>query len=170
MEGKLATRDSSGQSIPEEIREKFKNTVLKNEKGELLSVFHWTPKIFEIFAYGDIGFHFGTYEAALGRRTGKSEQLESDIVKDVYGNIRNPIFLEDRGCWVAYSIATQLFSRGLISYETLAEKQRCSRRSKGKYVALNFACIKKILIIDLNALDKLMFVCYNRLTNSSSQR
>lgn len=149
LEGKLATRDSSGRSVPEEIREKFKNTVLKNEKGELLSVFHWTPKIFEIFAYGDIGFHFGTYEAALGRRTGKSEQLESDIVKDAYVNIRNPIFLEDRGCWDAYSIATQLFSRGLISYETLSQLSRTKGYLEEGYSLEATKAIRKILS-DLN--------------------
>ena len=39
-----------------EVEEKFKNTVLKNKNVELLSVFHWTDKIFDTFKFGDVGF------------------------------------------------------------------------------------------------------------------
>ena len=35
--GKLADRDSSNRRLPEEIKERFKDTVLKNEDGELLA-------------------------------------------------------------------------------------------------------------------------------------
>jgi hypothetical protein len=143
LEGKLADRDSSGRRIPKEIREQFKNTALKNEKGELLSVFHWTNKIFVVFKYGDVGYHFGIYEAALDIR--KSKEIGADRVKEVYLNIKKPIFLEDFGSWDAYSIATQLWQRDLIDYDTILQLQRTRGYVDGVYDSEASKAIRKVL-------------------------
>ena len=145
LEGKLADRDSSGRRIPKEIKEKFRDTVLKNENGELLSVFHWTSKVFEVFAYGDIGFHFGTYDAAMDRRKGKSFENGADRVKEVYLNITNPIFLEDFGNWDCSAIASQLWEKGLISNSDLARLQRTKGYTDGRYSDDASKAIRKIL-------------------------
>ncbi|MBQ2877001.1 MAG: hypothetical protein IJE25_08320 [Clostridia bacterium] len=145
LEGKLADRDSSGRNIPKQIKEKFKNTVLKNENGELLSAFHWTNNIFDTFKYGEAGFHFGTYQAALDRRIAKSHKLGADRVKEVYLNIKNPVFLEDFGFWDASAIAPQLWEKGLISIAELTHLQRTKGYTDGEYNDEASKAIRKIL-------------------------
>jgi len=63
LTGKTADTDASGRILTTDIKEKFKDSIFKNEKGELLSLYHWTASEFTDFAYGDVGFHFGTEKA-----------------------------------------------------------------------------------------------------------
>lgn len=144
-EGKLADRDSNGRIVPQEIKEKFKNTALKNENGELLSLYHWTNANFTEFKIGDIGFHFGTYEAALDRRSSKNKAINADWVKDVYLNIKNPIFLDDYGFWDASAIAPQLWEQGLINYDELVRLQRTKGYINGEYTDEANKAVRKIL-------------------------
>ncbi len=145
LEGKLAERDSSGRILPQEIKERFKDTVLKNEDGELLSVFHWTSNTFDNFEYGDVGFHFGTYEAALDRRTGKSYEKGADRLKEVYLNIEKTVFLEDLGYWDCSTIALQLWEKGLISQADLTRLQRTKGYVDGEYNDEASKAMRKIL-------------------------
>ena len=82
--------------MPSNILRTFKDTIFTDEKGSLLVLYHCTANKFKVFALGDIGFHFGTYASAYGRRDGKAEaQIGADLVKEVYLNIKKPILLQD---------------------------------------------------------------------------
>lgn len=143
--GKLADTDANGRKLSQDIQDRFKNTILKNENGELLSVYHWTPNSFDIFAKGDVGFHFGTYDAALDRRKGKPEsQIGLDIVKEAYLNIRNPIFLEDISTWDAVEISYQLWERGLISSIERNRLQHTRGANYGEYDDEASIAIRKV--------------------------
>jgi hypothetical protein len=88
-----------------------------------------------VFARGDIGFHFGIYEASIDRRESKTkEKRGADIVKEVYLNITNPILLDDFGGeWDASLIAYQLWERGFITLEQQAKINRMGGASYGDY-------------------------------------
>lgn len=87
----------------------------------MLSLFHWTPNTFKDFAYGDVGFHIGTINASLDRRTSKHiSQRGKDIVKELYVNAKKPILLEDCS-WDAQDVAFQLWENGIISEQTRDE-------------------------------------------------
>lgn len=145
-EGKLADTDANGRQLSQDIKDRFKNTVFKNENGELLSIYHWTPNSFDVFAYGDIGFHFGTYNAALDRRKGKPEsQIGLDIVKEVYLNITNPIFLEDLSEWDAVEISYQLWEKDLISLNEKNRLQHTKGANYGRYEDEASIAIRKVL-------------------------
>ena len=84
--------DTIGRKISNEIREKFKNTVFKDENGNLLSLYHWTQATFEAFAKGEFGFHFGTLDAAHDRYTQSLEEdpnTQKGIYKEVYLKLIN---------------------------------------------------------------------------------
>jgi hypothetical protein len=118
--------DTIGREISNEIKEKFKNTVFKDEKGNLLSLYHWTQATFEKFAKGEFGFHFGTLDAAHDRYTQSLEEYpntQKGFYKEVYLNITNPYYMPvDAGWWTAQAVALQLAMDGIISehqYELL---------------------------------------------------
>ena len=113
--------DTIGRKISNEIKERFKNTVFKDENGNLLSLYHWTQATFEAFAKGEFGFHFGTLDAARDRYT---QSLEEDLntskgtYKEVYLNIKNPYYIPfDAGVWCADAVAHQLKTDGIITNE-----------------------------------------------------
>ena len=63
----LKDTDSAGRKLSPELMDRLQNTVLKTEDGTVISLFHFTDAEFEVFAKGDIGFHFGTLDAAANR-------------------------------------------------------------------------------------------------------
>ncbi|MBR5782917.1 MAG: hypothetical protein IKY33_01680 [Clostridia bacterium] len=101
--------------------EKFKDTIFKDENGNLLSLWHWTSAIFDEFANGEFGFHFGTLKAAHDRYSQIKEEnpdLPTGVYKEVYLNITNPIEMSDgAGEWSAAWVALQLLENGMISKE-----------------------------------------------------
>ena len=110
---KLSDRDSLGNELSQEQQEFFKDSKVRDKKGNLLVVYHGTKAQFNTFTRGDIGFHFGTKGAARGRvGTGKNV-----TIKEVYLNITNPIvFDEDLGSWDAdYRLTQELFERGILT-------------------------------------------------------
>ena len=76
-------------------------SVVINEKGEPLPVYHGTPSRFEVFRRGDVGFHFGTREHAEHRVSSEEwdgdgytrEPDEGAGILVGYLNIRNPLYL-----------------------------------------------------------------------------
>ena len=60
-------RDTIGRIIDSKVLEELKDTVFKDENGNLLSLYHWTTATFDKFAKGEFGFHLGTLEAAHDR-------------------------------------------------------------------------------------------------------
>ena len=119
----LSGKDTIGRIINPEIAEKFKNTVFKDENGNLLSLYHWTTATFEKFAKGEFGFHFGTLDAAHDRYMQTKEDNPDTPIgtyKEVYLNITNPISLsEGIGQWTAGWVAFQLKEKGIISQQEL---------------------------------------------------
>ncbi len=120
-------KDTAGRSIRKEVSEKFKNTIFKNEHGDLLSLYHWTKDVFDKFLFGEFGFHFGTLEAANDRYLqvkNENNDTPAGIYKEVYLNITNPIELsDDFGVWDAGWVAFQLVEKGVITeqqYDRLA--------------------------------------------------
>ena len=111
--------DTIGRKISSEIKEKFKNTIFKDNNGNLLSLYHWTQATFEAFAKGEFGFHFGTLDAAHDRYTQSLEEdsnTQKGIYKEVYLNIKHPYFMAvDAGAWAAQAVALQLEMDGLIT-------------------------------------------------------
>ncbi len=119
-QGRLADTDTAGRKLGSEVLEGFKNTVLKDENGRILSFFHFTQEQFEAFEQGDVGFHFGTLQSAIDRMTGISKPEKSKIIKEVYVNITNPLICEiDSGFWDAYDIAIQAFSKEILNESDL---------------------------------------------------
>ena len=145
--GRIADTDASGRTLTTDIKEKFKDSVFKNENGELLSLYHWTASEFTDFAYGDVGFHFGTEKAAADRRSGKPDsQIGADITKEVYLNINNPIFLEDSGAyWDATEIATQLWTNLLISDEEYYRINHLHGAFDGEYTDEASVAVRELL-------------------------
>lgn len=119
---KLSGRDVIGRTLSKELLNNLKDTIFKDENGNVLSLYHWTPNVFNVFRYGDIGFHFGTVLASHERYVMLKEENAKEgkntpigIYKEVYLNISNPIHMPDLGQWTAYDIAVFLEENGYIS-------------------------------------------------------
>ncbi len=132
---RLNSNDVTGRPVPKKILQEFKDTLFTDENGSLLVLYHWTPNKFKVFAFGEIGFHFGTYEAAYGIRDGKSEtERGADIYKEVYINIKKPILMDDPRCeWDAYHIALELWKRGFITKEHRSKISQMKGYNVGEY-------------------------------------
>lgn len=116
---KLSGFDTIGRKVSEEIKAKFKDTIFKDENGNLLSLYHWTTARFDKFLKGEFGFHFGTLDAAHDRY---SQELEEDPntpignYKEAYINIKNPLYINyDAGIWDANGISIWLKENKLIT-------------------------------------------------------
>ena len=106
--------DTIGREISNEIKEKFKNTVFKDENGNLLSLYHWTPNAFSEFKYGDGVFHLGTLTAALTVKH-RDAQQRGGYILEAYVLAKNPLIIRDDGRFGAYSICKQLMDYGIMS-------------------------------------------------------
>lgn len=108
------TVDNTGESVSVDILEATKNSVVKNKNGQLILVYHGTDKVFTLFKFGDIGFHFGSYYQAVQRV--KTNEVENPIFIRAYLNIENPLIVdEDFYGWNAFQIAQKLSKMGVIS-------------------------------------------------------
>ena len=108
-------RDSSGNELTLQQQEYFKDSAVRDKKGNLLVLYHGTTADFNTFKKGDVGFHFGTKGAARGR-VGYGSNVN---LKEVYLNITNPIvFDEDLGSWDAdFRLTRELYERGILTWE-----------------------------------------------------
>lgn len=110
---KYSDRDSLGNELSKEQQEYFKDSKIRDKKGNLMVLYHGTTANFNTFKKGDVGFHFGTKGAARGRvGFGKNVTL-----KEVYLNITNPIvFDEDLGSWDAdFRLTRELHDKGILT-------------------------------------------------------
>lgn len=119
---KLSGKDTIGRDLSESQIDKLRDTIFKDKNGNVISMFHWTTNCFDVFRYGDIGFHFGTVDAAHDRYEMLKEENAKEgketpvgIYKEVYLNITKPIYMPDLGQWTAYDIALFLEINGLIT-------------------------------------------------------
>ncbi len=126
----LKKTDSAGRVLSDDLIAELNDTIFKDENGKIISLFHWTPNIFDVFKYGDIGFHLGTLRAALDIRKGSEQFLKDDSFvgtsKEVYCNMKKPVFMKDyTGIWEVYN-AKQLVTQGIITqaeYDALKNLQ-----------------------------------------------
>ncbi len=145
---RLRDTDSAGRKLSKDLQEKFKDTVLKDEDGSILSLYHWTNAEFDRFELGDIGFHFGTSDAAharqatVERREGKGKR----IYKEVYLNIKNPIFIDfDPMKWTAMPTAYKLNQQGVISNQELNDLGRLDGFELGGYNSEAATALRELL-------------------------
>ena len=115
----LKKTDSAGRVLSDDLIAELNDTIFKDENGKIISLFHWTPNIFDVFKFGDIGFHLGTLRAALDIREGSEQFLEDNSFigncKEIYCNMKNPVFMKDyTGIWQV-SYADQLVKQGVIT-------------------------------------------------------
>ena len=128
---KLSGKDTIGRTLKKSQLDVLKDTIFKDKSGNIIPMYHWTTNIFDVFKYGDIGFHFGTVDAAHDRYNMlKDENLKEGkdtpvgIYKEVYLNITNPITMTDwSGQWTAKDVSMQLVDLNIITelqYDRLA--------------------------------------------------
>ena len=113
IRSKARAVDVNGNELSEAQQEYFKDSTVRDSKGNLMVLYHGTTANFNEFKKGDVGFHFGTKGAARGRvGYGKNVTL-----KEVYLNIKNPIvFDDDLGSWDAdYRLTRELYDRGILT-------------------------------------------------------
>ena len=132
-------RDTVGNTLTAAQQEYFKDSKVRDSKGNLMVLYHGTTADFNEFKRGDVGFHFGTMGAARGRvGYGKNVTL-----KEVYLNITNPIvFDDDLGSWDAdYRLTRELYDRGIL---TQAEAETVLLTDSKQYRRTTEAANKKL--------------------------
>lgn len=128
---KSSDTDITGRVIEKPILDKLKNTVVKNENGQLIPVYHATNKAFDKFEIGDIGFHFGSYAQAYKRA--QDQEYDNPTFIKAYLNIKNPLIMEeDFSGWNAFQIAKKLKDMGILTEEEALEYWTTSRKDKQK--------------------------------------
>lgn len=96
----------------------FGESKVVDQNGDPLIVYHGTNADFDIFKKGDIGFHFGTIQAANDRLAAAHEMIEDWRVRGhghpgynilpVYLRIEKPARLPDLGSWHYLTVAQEL--------------------------------------------------------------
>lgn len=115
IRSKTRTTDNLGNELTEAQISYFKDSKIRDSKGNLKVLYHGTTADFNTFKKGDVGFHFGTKGAARGR-VGYGKNV---TIKEVYLNITNPIvFDDDLGSWDAdYRLTQELYEKGILTRE-----------------------------------------------------
>ena len=136
---KYSDRDSLGNELSTEQQAYFKDSKVRDKKGNLMVLYHGTTANFNVFKKGDVGYHFGTKGAARGR-VGYGKNVN---IKEVYLNITNPIvFDEDLGSWDAdYRLTRELYDRGIM---TQAEAESVLLSDDKRYRRTTEAANKKL--------------------------
>lgn len=147
----LSGQDTIGRELPKSVTDNFGNTVLKDDNGNLLSVYHWTDAEFDRFAKGDIGFHFGTLDAAQYRKHdlekhGKWHSGDTSVYKECYVNLSNPAVVDvDPSRWDVFSTSHLLNRKGIISDSELELLKRKSGYFASGYSDEASASLREIL-------------------------
>ena len=146
---RLSGKDTIGGIVSPKILEKFKNTICKDENGNLISLYHWASEIFETFSKGEFGFHFGTLQAANERHLQFKEEnpgISQGVYKEVILNITNPIEISDEaGEWNASWVALQLLEIGIISEQQYNDLSKLSGFNKNTYDNPAAKAVREIL-------------------------
>ena len=107
----------------------FAGSKVVEPDGSPLILYHGTNADFDIFKKGDIGFHFGTVQAANDRLAAAHEMIEDWRVMGygkpgynilpVYLRIENPVRLPDLGGWHYLTVAQELRDVGIFAHADL---------------------------------------------------
>lgn len=123
----LSGVDTAGRFLPDDVKKTFSESVLKNERGELLSLYHWTDAVFSAFSKGDIGFHLGTINAAYMRYQDVAikRNLVCSFYKECYVNLKKPaIIAYDPIRWDVFPTAHKLNQQGILSNTELEQLEK----------------------------------------------
>ena len=146
---RVKATDTVGRAVSEKLRKRFANTVCKSEDGALLSLYHWTDAEFTTFAKGDIGFHFGTVQAAQRRCHQKQKEKRStniSIYKEVYLNLCNPAVIDmDVMSWYVFPVSYKLNQQGIISNAELKILEACEGYYHSQYDSPAAVELRRIL-------------------------
>ena len=124
--------DSTGMTILKSVLTKLKNSIVRNEKGQLIPLYHATDKDFDKFEVGDIGYHFGSYSQAHQLASAKKILENARFIK-AYLNITNPLVIEhDNNLWNATQIVRDLVDNGIIDEEQGVELIRSTKDTATK--------------------------------------
>jgi hypothetical protein len=107
--------DSEGRTITADVAARIADTVVVDENGAPLSVYHATDNMeFEAFEDGDVGFHFGTRQQALNRSKGKG--FTQGRLFRAYLNIKNPVhYRYDIMGWNPSGVALHFWGDNILS-------------------------------------------------------
>lgn len=143
---RLNKKDSVGRQLSPELQERLADTALKDSDGTILSLYHWTNAKFDQFEKGDVGFHFGTLEAANTRRNQKAVDNETGYYKEAYLNIKNPVFInDDRMKWDTLVVAEMLRRQGIFTASDIAALEKLDGYCAGKYNSEATVALRKLI-------------------------
>ena len=105
-------KQESFQLSPQQ-KEHFKESVIRDENGDLIKVTHITDQSFDEFKYKESGFHFGVPSINKNLRRLKGKSL--DVEYEGYLNIKNPIRISDRSTFHPDGVLKDLYDQGIIT-------------------------------------------------------
>ena len=107
------------------------------EAGYTIKAYHGTTAKFNVFARGDIGYHFGSTKSTARTRVGNGKNAR---VLSVRLNLNNPIAFEsDLGSWDAdYRLSQELFRMGIITSEELARVGKSNKQLRDLLISKGY--------------------------------
>lgn len=143
---RIKTQDSVGRQLSPELQERLADTALKDSDGTILSLYHWTNAQFDRFAIGDVGFHFGTLEAAHTRRNQKAVDNETGYYKEAYLNIKSPVFInDDKMKWDTLATTELLRRQGILTMQDIRYLEQLDGYYAGKYNSEAAIALRKLI-------------------------
>lgn len=116
----VLSEDTEGRRISSDTLSKISETAVVDEDGKPISLYHATDKLFDKFAIGDIGFHFGLKEQADSRA--RRKKIAHPRYINAYLNIKNPLRAKsDYMNWHANAVALNLWNEGILSDAEMQE-------------------------------------------------
>jgi len=108
----------------------FGNSKVVNNDGKPMIVYHGTNKKFNVFKYGEFGFHLGTYEQANNI---------GSIILPCYLKMENPLYTIDFPRWEGYVMSKILNKYDIISdvEMNLVHKSKSNMDKKLKEILIN---------------------------------
>jgi len=108
----------AAQIASENFRRWFRNSVLRDDRGEPIILFHGTTAgrdftVFNTVSVLQLGAHVGPYDQANEFGNYISSR-EPGRVYPLYVRIENPLRLMDKGAWRVKDVVPQLLEKGLI--------------------------------------------------------
>ena len=131
--------DSEGRRLNNKLLSKIEGTVVVDQDGHPLSLYHSSSEIFDTFNDGDVGFHFGTKEQAQTRAQHQEKDTgkKYNIYINAYLNIKKPVYSNrDTGSWRSAITALNLWSSDIISSEELKEIQNPEEEASKSLIKL----------------------------------
>lgn len=140
----------NNRRITPEQNESLKTTAIKNKDGTPKEVYHFTDNMeFEVFAEGDIGFHFGSEDQARKHRENLKNKgkvkTDGRFIK-AYLDIKNPVNISsDIMVWHASQTALRLWTDGIITEEQYKVIHQMQVENGGTYNTPAAAELRRIL-------------------------